>query len=359
MEQFLHQKNQYIKLANVLAQKQTIVVATVIEAFGSTPQKPGSSAMISKDGLMEGTVGGGLVEHQVQEKAKTAMKLKESCYCSFDLNDDILEEDSVICGGGMSILLDAAPEKHQSAFKALAESLNKRTAGVLVTNASYNNSGELNLERFWISSENAEQAEKDFTADIAQEIKEMLKSSVSTDLKKIITEEQNFIILEHIIPLPRLIIAGAGHIGKALAHYGKLLDFEVLVWDDRKEFANEKNIPDADLVLSGNMKEVLGKIKAGRDTYIAIVTRGHKQDAEVLKEFIDTGAGYIGMIGSRKKVAQVRDQFLKKGWSTAARWEELHAPIGIDIHSKSVQEIALSIAAELVRERYNLNQKNG
>ena len=148
-----------------------------------------------------------------------------------------------------------------------------------------------------------------------------------------------------------LIIAGAGHVGKALSHLGKLLDFEVTVWDDRQDYTNKENLPDADILLSGNLESSLGKIKAGPDTFIVIVTRGHQKDAEVLKLFINSGAGYIGMIGSRKKVAQVHDLSLKEGWATKAQWEKIHAPVGLKIDAETVQEIAVSIAAQLIQAR--------
>ncbi|MFW6257833.1 MAG: XdhC family protein, partial [Prolixibacteraceae bacterium] len=278
MEEFDNLQNQYFKLTELLARKQPCVLATVTETFGSTPQKPGSSAIFNKKGLLDGTVGGGLIEHQVQEKAKEAITHKQSVYCNFDLNDDILQEESVICGGGMRILIDASPEKHQPVFEALTESLNKRMAGVLVTKASYISGGELNLERFWITTENKEQEDKAFDPEIALEIKQMLKNSAAQNIRKIETDKESFTFLEHLVPLPRLIIAGAGHIGKALAHLGKLIDFEVVVWDDREDLANENNIPDADMLLTGKLDDVFGKIKAGDDTYVVIVTRGHRQD---------------------------------------------------------------------------------
>jgi xanthine dehydrogenase accessory factor len=97
----------------------------------------------------------------------------------------------------------------------------------------------------------------------------------------------------------------------------------------------------------------------GHDSFIVIVTRGHSQDANVLKKFISTDAGYIGMIGSRKKIAQVREKSIQEGWATPDLWEKIHAPIGLHIHSKTIEEIAISIAAELIQERYKLNNQNG
>jgi xanthine dehydrogenase accessory factor len=162
--------------------------------------------------------------------------------------------------------------------------------------------------------------------------------------------------LESVVPLPQLIIAGAGHVGKAVSHLAKLLDFEVTVWDDRPEYANKTNLPDADKILSGKLDESIAKLKVAKDTYIVIVTRGHKNDAEVLRKFIGSDACYIGMIGSRRKIAQVCDTFLNNGWATIEQWEKIHTPIGLEIGSKTVQEIAVSIAAQLIQVRNEIKK---
>ena len=357
-------KNHYTTLTELLRQKKTCVLATVAEAHGSTPQKAGSSALFTSEGLFTGTIGGGRVEHCVQEKALDALWTKISEIHRFELNDDIEEENSVICGGGMTIFTDASPEKHLEVFEEISEALAARISGVLVTLANPVGREEFNLKRYWITRGNRNKATELLPDRVTQNLNEMLDNAVSDDFRKLKftktgKQENNFAFLESIVPLPRLIIAGAGHVGKALVHLGKLLDFEVIVWDDRHEFANGNNLPEADLILTGELNTALKDITPMQDTFIVIVTRGHKQDADVLKLFIDSDAGYIGMIGSRKKIAQVRDQFIGKGWATEERWSNIHAPIGLDIHSTSVQEIAVSIAAQLIQERYNLKRKNG
>jgi len=359
----LNRKYIYPALAKHLQINENCVLATVVETHGSTPQKPGSSAIFGVDGLLEGTVGGGNVEFIIQKKAAEALKTKKSGYYRFDLNNEIDAEDSVICGGGMNILVDATPEKHLPVFSALTKSLKKRVPGVLVTMAGTDSQGNFEIEWFWVEKDNTELIDSRFDTGLKQEINAMFEKSEKGKFAEIVRHtspqfEDNYVFLESIVPLPRLLIAGAGHVGKVLAHIGKLLDFEVTVWDDRAEYANYENIPDADHLLSGNLADTLGKITPGADTFIVIVTRGHKNDSEVLKQFISTGTGYIGMIGSRKKIVQVREQFIKEGWATAEQWDKIHAPIGLNINSKTVQEIAVSIAAQLVQERYRLYNEN-
>ena len=148
-----------------------------------------------------------------------------------------------------------------------------------------------------------------------------------------------------------LVIAGAGHVGKALAHLGKLLDFDVTVIDDRPEYANAENIPDAGHFVVGDIGQAMKNLTIGRDIFIIIVTRGHRHDNEALLPCIGCDAAYVGMIGSKSKVEKMRRQFVGEGWATPEQWKKIHTPIGLEIHSKTVQEIAVSIAAQLVLVR--------
>jgi xanthine dehydrogenase accessory factor len=364
MEEILSLKNMYAELVEFIERKQPCVLATVSSTTGSAPQVPGSSAVFGENGLLAGTVGGGKVEFKILEQATEALSTKKSGYFHFNLNDDLTDEDSSICGGSMNIFIDAAPEKHLSVFKSLTESILKRIPGILVSLLKSNASENMDLDRFWVTAENLVEVSGKLHKDVVQKAEEMLREPKAGHFSEIVEHtspefEDNYAFLESVVPLPQLIIAGAGHVGKALAHMGKLLDFEVTVWDDRPEFASKENLPAADKILCGEMEKALSEIVPGHDTFIVIVTRGHKNDSEVLKHFIRSGAGYIGMMGSRKKVLQVREHFIKNGWATPEQWEKVYTPIGLPIHSKTVQEIAVSIAAQLVQVRSQLNKTNG
>ncbi|HDT13143.1 MAG TPA: hypothetical protein ENO03_02175, partial [Candidatus Aminicenantes bacterium] len=162
------------------------------------------------------------------------------------------------------------------------------------------------------------------------------------------------IYIEPVLPLPRLIIAGAGHVGRAVARLGKLLDFVITVIDDRPEFANAANVPEADEIVVAEFGPALAGIEDTPDNYFIIVTRGHRKDAEALRAVIGREAAYIGMIGSPIKVGLMRQAFLENGWATEEQWAGIHSPIGLAIGSKTVEEIAVSIAAELVKVRSGL-----
>lgn len=321
-------KNIYIRLIQSRQVPRKPVLATVINSTGSTPQKPGSLALFSDGKLISGTVGGGIVENRVQEFASQCSHTGESMYVSFSLDNRIDSKDEAICGGSITILLDANPLEHLTVFKNMETDLASGTPGVLMTVVTKLKEPHVKIERQWI------------TAAQVQD-----KAPVKDESKS------NLVFHEPLFPLPRLVIAGAGHIGKALSHLGKMLDFEVTVADSRSEYANAVNLPDADHTMSGDIGKIMEDIKKGRDTYIVIMTHGHAGDAEALRPCIRSGAAYVGMIGSRGKIAKMREEFITKGWATEEEWQRIYSPVGLDIGSKTVEEIAVSIAAQLVMVR--------
>jgi xanthine dehydrogenase accessory factor len=355
-------KRIYFQLLEIIREKKPCVLATVTGTHGSTPQKPGCSAIFGKDKLLAGTVGGGVVELTIGEIAAKAIHSKKSGYFRFDLDNDISEIEAAICGGGMSIVVDAEPEKHKKIFESICESENNRIHGVLITLCGSGSPECIEVIRVWITSENLESVSENLPEKVIVAAKEMLAKRNPDEFREMILPgsketEEKIIFLESVVPVPQLIIAGAGHVGKALSHLAKLLGFEVTVWDDRPEFASKTNLPDADKILCGSLDETLGNLLIDRDSFIVIVTRGHKNDADVLRKFIGSGAGYIGMIGSGRKIAQVRESFLGNAWATPEQWNKIYTPIGLEIGSKTVQEIALSIAAQLVNVRNQLKNQ--
>jgi xanthine dehydrogenase accessory factor len=350
-------KNIYIQLLDELRKNGPLALATIIETKGSTPQIPGASAVFSSEGLCAGTVGGGILEADAQGKALQSLRQKVSLLYKFNLTADISSSEGAICGGEATILMDARPEDHIEVFRSISRSLSQRQPGVLVTFIGRHSEEKISLARYWI--EMREDCAVDPQTPYARFHKEIKKSLTANkpDLLRIeetiFSEEveETLLFLEPIYLLPHLIIAGAGHIGQAVSHLGSLLDFEVTVIDDRPEFANKEKLPEADNIVVDDIGEAMQATPISSDTYIVIVTRGHEKDADVLRQCIDSKAAYVGMIGSARKIKLMREKFLEEGWATSAQWDRIHAPIGIEIQSKTVQEIAVSIAAQLVLVR--------
>ena len=146
---------------------------------------------------------------------------------------------------------------------------------------------------------------------------------------------------------PSLLIIGAGHISQSLAKIGKLIGFQVIILDDRPEYANVQRFPDADNVIAADFTETLKDYPITNATYIIIVTRGHRYDEQSLRQVINSQAVYIGMVGSRRRVTTVLRHLADEGYPQE-QVLQVYSPIGLDIGSETPQEIAVSIIAEII-----------
>jgi len=160
------------------------------------------------------------------------------------------------------------------------------------------------------------------------------------------------VFVEPVLPVPHAFIFGAGHISKSLCAVATLAGFASVVIDNRDTFANRERFPDAAEVHAAEYEEVFPRLAINETSYLIIVTRGHRDDMRVLSLAIATPARYIAMIGSKRKVLNVIRELEKQGIPRAA-FERIHAPMGLDIGAVSPEEIAISVAAEMIAVRRN------
>jgi len=149
---------------------------------------------------------------------------------------------------------------------------------------------------------------------------------------------------------PKLVVVGAGHIAVPLVKMAKVLDFRVIVTDDRLAYANRERFPEAADVYAEEYEDVFPKLAVNESSYIVIVTRGHRDDMRVLRWAIDTRARYISMIGSKRKTIGVVKELEKEGIARAA-FDRVYAPMGLEIGAVSPEEIAISVGAEMIAMR--------
>ncbi len=349
----------FSNLVEELEKGAPLALAILVKTKGSTPQVPGASAIIGKDGLLHGTLGGGLVEEDTLSRIMQSIDSRINFFAEFNLDSPSAADPDPICGGHAMVLVDSEPETDIDLFKMLEESLRSNQPGVLVTAVKGNQDQILSIKRFWISQDKVESLPREEKSSVNEglelDIDLIFQSLNSRKSLFIETSEGNQkIFYQPVFPDPQLIIIGAGHVGKALSHLGKLLDFQITIIDDRPEHANRNNIPDADYILSEDMEEDIKKVPISGNSFIVIVTHGHRKDGIALKQVIHSGAAYIGMIGSRRKTRLLKQEFLDKKWATKEELDAIYAPIGLDIHSKTVQEIAVSIAGQLIKVRQEI-----
>jgi xanthine dehydrogenase accessory factor len=249
----------YEAILEAMGRGDSVALAIITKATGSTPREAGTKMLIYPDGSIVDTIGGGSLEANVIAEAQAALGEGKPRLVRYELRDSEVG-DPGICGGEAEIFIDV------------------------------------------------------------------------------------------INPHPTVLIVGAGHVGRSIAVLSRFLGFRTVVLDDRAEFANAERLPRADEIIVGDIVEELARFDVNPQTHIVIVTRGHEHDRDALRQVVSSPAVYIGMIGSQRKVKMVFDDLRASGIAEEAL-AAVHAPVGLDIHAETPEEIALSIMAEIVMVR--------
>ncbi len=341
----------YRELLERLSRGEPLCLATVIQTEGSAPQVPGAAAIFSEAGLVEGTIGGGVLEAAAASTAAACLRDRRARLVRTAFDADIADAEGAICGGAATVLFDPGVDEEAAVFRAAVASRAARTAGLLLALVRPLGGEFASVARDWVPADRVAGGRAGVPGDFDP------RAVLAGREPRLFESGGLRVFAEPILPPERLIVAGAGHVGKAVAHLGRLLGFEVVVVDDRPEFADPAQVPDADRVIAAPYAEALAGLPPAPDDFIVIVTPGHRRDAEALRASIGRGAAYVGMIGSRSKIEAMRAEFLSRGWAAEESWSRVHAPIGLPIGSRTVAEIAVSIAAELVKTRSRFREE--
>lgn len=318
--------NFYSQLQQRLQQNHAIVLATVIRTQGSVPREVGAKMIICADSQIVQTIGGGAGEAKVIRQAMTVLTTGEKQLVEIDLTGQVAN----------------------SSTDRLTGTVQRQTQGIC--------GGRMQvwLER-WFGAAAIEQV---------QHILDRLQSGQAVTLVTPLQSDRSPYLLEDglmpvqdsfvetLQPPPLLLIVGAGHVGMQLAKVADLIGFQVAVQDDRPEWANAKHYPQASVIAANPIASVLAQFSTHTQLYAALVTRGYTYDLEALSALIQRPipCAYIGMIGSEKRVRQVF-QAIEQAGIPAQKLSGIHAPIGLDIGALTPEEIAVSIAAELILVR--------
>lgn len=329
-------------LITTLEQGQSAVLCAIVRNLGSAPRTSGARMLVLADGTTFGSVGGGAVEGACQAKARELQHgAAVFAELNFELNAASAAEAGMVCGGSVSILLQRVEPEVLAQLQTMRSEYLRGKRPMLLTLLPH---GGLPPRLLFLGSE----GDKDIPAELRTEI---LRKSRRAPF--IALHQGREVFVEPLLHPGRVHLAGAGHVALATARIAAFVGFEVVVMDDRQEFANSERYPEASRVrVLDSFTDCINDL--GPDDYVIIVTRGHLHDREVLAQALRTGAGYIGMIGSRRKRAAVYDSLRQDGF-TDADLARVHCPIGLAIGADTPEEIALSIMAELVQVRAGMN----
>jgi xanthine dehydrogenase accessory factor len=338
------------ELTTALNQGRDCVYCSVVETRGSTPQKAGAAMLVLPDGGQRGTLGGGCVEAEVKQRALGLLAARGLAeVATFCLDDNYGWDDGLICGGRMTMLVEPLSNRQISGpyyqrFHELVELGQGCTEAVIIKDEFGAPVGNRYLFDA-IGQPVAQTGEGQVPAEVIRYLAPLAKRPGPAT--------QHGIAYLPILPRITLYIVGGGHVGQAVGRLAAEAGFEICVLDDRERYASRERFPAARQLLLGDIGANLKKIvqqDINPSTYCIIVTRGHAHDEEALYHLATTNAGYLGMIGSRRKIKLIYEDLIAKGIPAEAL-DRVHAPLGFDIGSQTVPEIAISIVAELIAHR--------
>lgn len=326
---------------------------TLLETRGSSPRHDGATMLVRADGSIVGSIGGGPLEARAIEQARQAIKSGRVFVEGFDA-----AQLGMTCGGGGSMLIERVSPRQmwaQDLFRALVKLLEEGRRGWLVTvepttnGADYSGGSGVPLHRCLVDSTGATIG--DLVCD-SEALQQLLTKGEGPDRPDHMLERDALKI--HVQPVGArgtAYLFGAGHCAMKLTPILSTVGFFTVVIDDRPEFANRERLPTADrIVVPRSFDDVVGTLPINEDSYLVIVTRGHSHDTSVLAQALRTNAYYIGMIGSKKKVARAFRDLTEQGF-LAEDLARVHAPIGLPIGAETPEEIAVSIAAQMIQVR--------
>lgn len=325
-------------------QHQAVVVATVIRTRGSTPREVGAKMIIPQTGSPIDTIGGGAGEAKVCQQARLVLATGEKQCVDIDLSGAPQRTTEGVCGGWMQVWLERwSGEAAIDLTQQILRQLQAEQPGLLVTPLTAPRSPYLLLPL------------PDVATPVIQPESQILPESVEQPVDQstaaAIDEPAETLALVEPLPLsPTLLIVGGGHVAVPLAQMAHLLGFQLIVQDDRPDFACADRFP-PETVLWAQPMASIGAFPPPAQLYIALVTRGYQYDLEALQHLLKQPfPRYVGMIGSRKRVQLVL-QALQQDDVPLDWLRQIRAPIGLDIGALTPEEIAVSICAELIQVR--------
>ncbi len=313
--QFIHKK---------LAASIDVILLYVLDSKGSSPGRQGFKMAVSADNDFIGTIGGGIMEHKFVEMAKSKLQEESdpsSLYKQVHDKSSAMNQSGMICSGEQTILLYLLQEKDINHITTLIKSL------------QFNRNGSLQFTAAGLSfSEKIPGQDFYFKQD----------------------DSQHFLFIEKTGYKNQLHIIGGGHCALALSKLMSWMDFYITLYDERaglntieqNHFVHEKKILDS-------YADLDGLIKAGENVYVVIMTFGYRTDDIALKALLNEKFKYLGVLGSKKKMEKMFIEYREKNIDVNFL-EKIYSPIGIQIKSQTAEEIAVSIAAEIISVKNNI-----
>ena len=314
------------KMIRAIEAGEKVVLCTIIASSGSSPRGAGTRMAVFQDGSTCGTVGGGKVEMIAAREAMEIFQTGKTAVRAFGLAPEQVNSIGMVCGGNVTIYYQLLTTAELPKLYAMRTALSQNANSWL-----YLRIREGSVEAFEI-----------LDADAAASDPELFCA------RAVLRKGEPLVYAEPLMRAGRVYLFGGGHVGQALVPVLASVDFRVTVYDNRKELVNGNFFPQAEEVIYGNYKQI--SVTLTENDYVVIMTPGHQGDFDVLKQVLRHKLRYVGCIGSRHKIARAQELLRQAGISEEVI-ASVHAPIGLPILAQTPAEIAISIAAEMIRCR--------
>jgi xanthine dehydrogenase accessory factor len=339
-------------VGRLLAGRQSFALATIISHQGSTPRLPGTKMVICRGGEIFGTVGGGMLESAVCQRAARVLETATPRRMVFELTTRARETMDMICGGWAEVLVDLVdPDAASGQCLAQWQQMQAHERrGILVTllDAGSQPVEAVHTHHLVLDADGGLLCGHP-PPDLP--LSDLAAAGTGQALVKINAGDGRQAVIEPFHPCESLFIFGAGHVSRPTARMASMVGFRVEVFDDRAEFASPDRFPDAHrVVVLDDYDGALTGLPVAADSFIVVVTRGHLHDQTVLAQALGTPAAYIGMIGSRTKRDTIYNNLRLEGFGDTDL-ARVASPIGLSIGAQTPEEIAVSIVAELIQRR--------
>ncbi len=309
----------FAKLLYEMEKQRDTVLVTIVNESGSTPRGIGAQMLVSRSGAQVGTIGGGNVENLSILHAQELIEKKCSDIHEYKLHKNEKEDIGMVCGGDVTVL-----------FSYIAG-----------TDSRWREVASLALAR------------------ITERKEGFLALPLNGDTAYIADEQPHGEVFTMSLPIgERAILFGAGHCSLALAPLLQTIGFRVTVFDDRSDLVSTERFPGADQLICGDFTKIDQYLNIEADDYIVVMTSGHSHDFEVQELVLRHPFAYVGVIGSRHKTATVNARLREAGIAEDAI-AAIHTPVGVAIKAVTPEEIAVSIAGEMIYERALRREKSG
>ena len=296
-------------------------LATVARVRGSTPVPAGTKMLVGAEGRLIGSVGGGCVEAEVIGAALEAQRRRAPTLLTHHLNADLAGDLGLSCGGTVDIFVE--PLVAEQTYVGVLESAATAESGLVRTATDWSRAGPI----------------KTF-----EQLADGRAGAAAT-----LSRDGRF-VEERLLLAPRVFVFGAGHVGAAIARAAAAAGFRVVVIDDRAEYADPTRFPEGVDAFVSDVEGALARYPLMAADAVVIATRGHRNDALILERVATSPAGYVGLLGSRRKKVVVT-KGLKAAGVPAKSLQRVRVPVGLAIGAVTPDEIAVSVVAELIAWR--------